>query len=213
MRSAQTVLSRFCPLLLLLLATRGGAMAQLQMGPELRVNTGTVGEQTHPSVAVDAAGNFLVVWAGDAVAAQRFDVRGRRRGGELLIDDEFSASIDVAMNGAGEFVAAWTGTFARLTVGRFAPTGAATFGPVERYGYSAAAVGTAADGSFVVAWSNYSFYYGAYPSIERFDRRGRSLETIYQGGYTPALAMNPAGDFILVWGSDRRILGQRFDAA
>ena len=57
MRSAQTVFVRSCLLLLLLFETGGRAIAQLQMGPEFRVNNGTAGHQMDPRVAVDAAGN------------------------------------------------------------------------------------------------------------------------------------------------------------
>jgi hypothetical protein len=39
-------------------------MPAFPAGPEFRVNTDTYSYQTHPSVARDAVGNFLVVWEG-----------------------------------------------------------------------------------------------------------------------------------------------------
>jgi len=52
------------------------------VGSELQVNTYTTGDQRHPAVAGDAAGNFVVVWDsvadGDSlgVFGQRYDSSG-----------------------------------------------------------------------------------------------------------------------------------------
>ena len=58
--------------------------AQAPLGGNFRVNTFTTGDQAHPSVASDAAGNFVVVWhslneSGGAysVVARRYDAAGQ----------------------------------------------------------------------------------------------------------------------------------------
>ena len=65
----------------------------MPVGPEFRVNTTTVGDQWEPSVAMDDAGNFVVVWSsqnqdGDqaGVYFQRYDSSGTALGGETLVN-------------------------------------------------------------------------------------------------------------------------------
>ena len=195
------------------------AVAQpLNAGPEFRVNSGTAGDQSNPRVAVDAAGNFLVVWSGDSVAAQRFDREGQRRGGELHISPS-AAAVEVGMNGAGDFVTASTNPWpGPLTMQRFTPDGVpeSRAFDIDADAYFGAAVKTARDGSFVVAWSNYGFdFYRSVFVVERFDRRGQSKGVLYSdsSGVYPAIAMNSGGDFVLVWGSNRSLRGQRYDGA
>jgi hypothetical protein len=58
-----------------------------KVGPEFAVNGYTTGHQTNPRVAIDHAGNFVVVWEnGVAIAGQRFDVAGERVGPEFQIN-------------------------------------------------------------------------------------------------------------------------------
>ena len=70
------------------------------------------------SVAIDASGNFIVVWEGsgaqdsDGIYAQRYDVTGAEVGSTFLVNDVASAGLtqgnaDVAMNDSGQFVIAW----------------------------------------------------------------------------------------------------------
>ena len=74
-------------------------------------------------------------------------------------------------------------------------------------------VATASDGSFVVARAD-SYEWFAFPlSFERFDRGGRSLGSVSLGsGFNPTIAMTPVGNFIVVWESERSLLGQRYAA-
>ena len=97
---------RFLLQILMLLVTVDAALAQLHLGPEFRVNTDAAGDQYRPQVGVDGAGNFVVVWAGDRLAAQRFDRRDNRLGGERILAGA-SAGVELAMNAAGEYVAIW----------------------------------------------------------------------------------------------------------
>jgi len=62
----------------------------LPVGNEILVNTFTEGTQTNPEIAMDAAGNFIVVWdswfqdgSDRGVYAQRFDPNGNKVGNEF----------------------------------------------------------------------------------------------------------------------------------
>ena len=79
------------------------------------------------SVAMDAAGNFVVVWTAQSgsseldIFARRYDVHGNALGNEFRVTDDFSASMaddfdfgnqqnpSIAMNSSGEFVIVWDG--------------------------------------------------------------------------------------------------------
>ncbi len=75
-------------------------------------DAGQAGQFT-PTVAMDPAGNFAVVWA-DArndtwrLYGQRYDAAGTKKGGNFMIQDQYGG-IDpvIAMNNTGEFLVAW----------------------------------------------------------------------------------------------------------
>jgi hypothetical protein len=61
------------------LAVPGPLVAQGEpLGPEFRVNTYTTRAQSHPSVASDSAGNFVVVWQGSGNQDSNAGVFGQR---------------------------------------------------------------------------------------------------------------------------------------
>ncbi len=81
------------------------------------MNTTTVGNQFDASVAMDADGDFVVVWEGNGVGdnagvfAQRFNALGRKVGGEFLVNTANTTnqqgSPAVAMDSYGNFVIVW----------------------------------------------------------------------------------------------------------
>ena len=86
------------------------------MGEKFLVNTETAGQQFAPAVAMNAAGDSVVVWrhhSRGAIHAQRYDAAGQRKGGEFSVSGtlptEFDRSADVAMDAAGNFVVVWEG--------------------------------------------------------------------------------------------------------
>src|SRR5688572_4165571 len=118
--------------------------AGVPRGPEFLVNTTVILNQSHPAVAMDADGDFVIAWDGavfDAVAVhevyfQRYNAAGVPQGGEtvapaMTAERQFRPA--VAMDADGDFVIAWEdqvrdgsgyGIFAR----RFNSAGAAQGG-------------------------------------------------------------------------------------
>ena len=88
------------------------------LGEEFRVNTTTLGAQIDPSVAMDAQGNFLVVWMSGDGLGQDWDILGQRYGTDgTTLGDEFVVSTTTAgwqvlpraaMNSDGECVVTWS---------------------------------------------------------------------------------------------------------
>ncbi|MDA0814771.1 MAG: hypothetical protein O3C21_20530, partial [Verrucomicrobia bacterium] len=84
-------------------------------GPEFQVHTTTVGAQVRPDVAMDAAGNSVIVWASATYSldtsgtyGQRFDSAGNPVGPEFKISDYVGGALQaVAMSPSGEFVVTW----------------------------------------------------------------------------------------------------------
>lgn len=147
------------------------------IGVEFQVNTYTTGAQQTPAVAADAAGRFIVVWAGFNgpngldVFAQRYDGNGTALGGEFqanttVADDQGYPGVDVAAGASGDFVIAWSSYgqdgYGFAVIGRrFNSDGTPAGGEFQvntyttgNQGYPGVAVGKSASGSFVIAWSD-----------------------------------------------------------
>lgn len=148
------------------------------IGDAFVVNTTAVGNQSNPDVAMDALGNFVVVWEsadqdGDehGIYAQRFDTAGNKVGGEFLVNTETignQTSPSVSMSSDdGDFVIVWQGPDG---------DGEGIFG--QRF----TADGTAVGAEFVV---------------------NTHTET---DQVSPEVAMNAAGQFVVAWVSDHRSL-------
>ena len=83
-------------------------------GPEFQVNTYTTGGQAGSTVAVDPAGNFVVVWrsfgqdgSDYGIFAQRYDSKGSPLGEEFLVNTYTTLRQwrpSVAVDAAGDFV-------------------------------------------------------------------------------------------------------------
>jgi hypothetical protein len=87
-------------------------------GAELHVNTFTTGTQTAPRVAMDSAGNVVIVWegagqdgSGQGVFAQRYDASGAVRGAEFRVNPFTTGDQgepEVARDATGNFTVVWT---------------------------------------------------------------------------------------------------------
>src|SRR5215468_5798074 len=140
------------------------------VGGQFQVNSNTAQSQTYPSVATDAAGDFVVVWESpendDSIQGQRYDGAGTPLGAQFQVNTNTSTFRPaVAMDADGGFVAVWTGS---------------TFGPGSEgarvLGQRFAADGSPVGGEFQV----------------------NTLTTNNQ--WFPSVAVLPSGGFVVVFG-------------
>jgi hypothetical protein len=213
-------------------------------GAEFRVNTYTTSTQEGPAVAMDAIGNFVVVWdsrlqdgSGAGIFGQRYAADGSPRGSEFQVNTytpgyQFNAA--VAMDAGGNFVVVWDGPLSDVdVVGRRYDAGGVAQGDEFRVNTYTTddqvepAVGMDAIGNFVVVWRGSYHQDGSYSGIfgQRYDAGGLPRGAEFQvNSYTPktqvnpAVAMDPSGNFVVVWHSDTQdgdslgVFGQRYDA-
>jgi hypothetical protein len=199
-------------------------------GGEFQVSQDTAYRQAYPDVAVDATGNFLVVWQsrhqdGDdwGVFARAFDATGTPVTGEFQVNTwttDVQSNAAVAPDPAGGFVVVWHsygqdgsgyGSFGR----RFDAGGNALGGEFQVSTHTSSwqyrpDVAGHPDGGFVVAWEESAIAeYG--PVVRRWDSSGApitgTLEVSsgveYVKYYSGAkVAGNAAGDFLVVWPHD-----------
>ena len=197
---------------------------------EFLVNTHTTGSQEKAAVAMDADGDFVVVWEGpgpgDAagVFAQRYDGTGSPVGIEFRVNAHTTDSQgepSVAMDATGGFVVAWPssqqdgdadGVYARLydQSGIVQGTGFRVNSyTTEDQQYPSVAMD--ADGDFVVAWDSEEQEAVGYESgvyAQRYDGDGTPAgDEFHVNTYTtenqeePSVAMDANGDFVIVWRS------------
>ena len=203
---------------------KGGAA----QGVELQVNTYTTGDQSNAAVAMDAEGDFVVVWTSPqdgqdtGVFAQRFGSSGARLGSEFQVNAHTASvqsRVDVAMRDNGDFVVVWNsygqdgdnGVFGR----RFDAGGTAqgvefqvnSFTPGRQY---APDIAMADDGRFVVVWSSADGQDGELFGVfgQRFNAgavpQGAEFQVnTYTPSYqfAPAAAMRSDGSFVVAWSS------------
>jgi len=220
------------------------ASSGVPLGADFRVNTFTTGEQGDPSVAVDSAGAFVVAWdsanqdgSGAGVFAQRFASSGSPLGPEFRVNTTTFAmqvSPSITSDGSGNFIVVWQGP----TIGGLNPK---AFG--QRYAASGAPLGVEfrvnttapgyqfvpdvasdAAGNFVVVWYTDDAFTGGPQDAfgQRFASTGAPLGTEFRVNTTttpvpwvPSVAMDSAGDFVVMWesphdGSLIGVFGQRF---
>ena len=145
-------------------------------GTEFRVNTFTTGYQGLPSVAMDVAGDFVVTWqsfgqdgSGMGIYAQRYSADGVTQGGEFKVNTftlENQESPSVAMDAAGDFVIVWWNRSSSTShYGSYA----------QRYNAAGIAQGAESKVNTPIA--------SDYP----------------RGGDEPKVAMDAAGDFVVIW--------------
>jgi hypothetical protein len=214
------------------------------IGGEFRANSFTTNDQYNAAVASDAAGNFLVVWQGAGVGGnaevfgQFFNASGVRRGSEFRVNTYTTysqRSPAVASDPAGNFMVVWEsytqdgpdfswGLFGQ----RYLPSGAPRGGEFQVNTYTSghqrfAAIAADANGAFTVVWMTDNVFQGQGEIV------GRRYDSTGQGGpefrvntytsdvqWTPTLAMDAGGNFVVSWTSDYQdghqygVFGQRF---
>lgn len=152
------------------------AQTPLPLGPQTLANSVTSGDQDQTVMAMDANGDFVVVWrdelldgSGTAIVGRRFSSRtGLPLSAQFVINATTAGDQDnpaIAMNANGRFVVVWegpdstgpatTGIFGSLRMANGTPI-VAEF-PVNTTLAGAQqrpAVGMQADGSFLVTWQD-----------------------------------------------------------
>jgi len=174
------------------------------VGSEFRVNAYTTSEQADPSVDYDGSGSFVVAW--DSGCGGTYPCTGQ--------DGEYA------------------GIFAQRYTAAGAPSGTEfRVNTYTRDYQSYPVIGKADAGNFVVAWQSYQegsgqgpFSYGI--TNQRYTSAGaKSGQDVQANSYTsgdqasPTLAVNGAGNFVVVWesatqdGSGYGIFAQRYNSA
>jgi phosphodiesterase/alkaline phosphatase D-like protein len=193
---------------------------------EFKVNTTTSGDQFDPRMAVDAAGNFVVVWtsadsSGSGIFAQRYNPACAPVGSEFQVNpapgtnDQRNPSVSMAPD--GRFVIVWeaanpavenlpTGIRGRLYDANGTPQIDFDGSPGRAAGHPSVAMD--ASGRFVVAWDESNYQLGRAWAL-RFSAVGTPVGSIFQmhPGYNPAnerpsVSTNASGDFVIAWYAD-----------
>ena len=230
---------RTCLMLLAVVlgATRVALAQGEPLGQEFRVNTYTTYHQDHSSFSADPSGGFVVVWdsqqdgSGSGIFAQRYGSSGAPLGLEFRVNTATVGTQSypsVGGDSSGNFVVVWTGPDASFmgVFGQRYDSSGVPLGPefqVNTYttNYQEKAV-VAADsaGNFTVVWP--SFDGSAYGIVgQRYANTGAPLGSEFRvNSYTtgvqfyPALAVEPSGNFVVVWtsldGSDWGVFGRRY---
>ncbi|HPC93372.1 MAG TPA: hypothetical protein PLU87_00395 [Sedimentisphaerales bacterium] len=211
---------RICASIGTVLALAAGAFAQIQ------VNGYGLQHQTHPAVAMNDNGQFVVVWRSHASDGRGGGVFGRRFGADGdALDDEFRINLSevdvdnwtpaVAMAPSGEFVVAWVAAREgdrNVVLRRFDAEGEALTEEV--------AVADAADvaesdpqiamnsaGTFVVVWTNWygdSYTGRSYATVRLYGPDGLPLVEPFRVSDEPQqkwpdVAIDEAGRFVVTW--------------
>ena len=217
-----------------------------KVGGEIQVNTYTTGGQRDPVVASDGKGSFVVVWEdmstgqdGDksGVFGQRLNSSGTKVGSEFQVNTYttgYQVQPTVAMNEKGEFVVVWNSSGQDLDgfglFGQKFDAAGAKVGPEFQVNTNTlgnqyqASVGVDRAGRFAVSWTSPDLY-GKGVFAQRFTSSSvrvgpefRVNTTLLNEQRNSTLAMQPAGDFMVVWtsyfGSHSDIIyGQRFNVS
>ena len=207
------------------------------LGGEFPVNSYTLGKQMSADVAMDAAGNFVVVWQSEnqdtdkeGIYAQRYDNTGATVGGEVQVNTTFieaQKAPAVAMDAGGNFVVVWQSKNQDLDkeaiIGRRFDAGGPGFGTefqVNSYtteSQSTPAIAMNGSGDFVVAWESKNqdtSREGIY--AQRFDAAAAVQGSEFQVNTTtaddqkaPAVSINASGDFAIAWQSKNQDFADR----
>ncbi|MCA9094468.1 MAG: hypothetical protein KDA68_13345, partial [Planctomycetaceae bacterium] len=202
-------------------------LSALPVGPEFRVNSQTNSDQFSTSIAMDADGDFVVVWQsfaqdgdGYGIYAQRYNGVGIPQGGEFPVNSyttAFQTLPSVAMDDDGDFVVTWQsfdqdagswGIYAQrfnaagTPQGSEFPVNSTTTGAQEFPN-----VAMDANGDFVITWTSFDGS-GSGVYAQRYNSAGTpqggefqvNTHTTNSQNFS-AVAMDAAGNFAITWQS------------
>jgi protocatechuate 3,4-dioxygenase beta subunit len=212
------------------------------LGGEFRVNTTVTGEQSHPAAAMDASGNFIVVFQGATkdgsllgIFAQRYNAAGAAVGGEFQVNTFTTANQSlpvVAMRPTGEFVIAWAsaaedGSGMGIYAQRYDAAGGRVGQEFRVNSYrsgdqTAPSIALDGSGNFAIVWQTPAADGSGAADIaaQRFDASGSRLggemrvnDTRTAAHLAPAIASNAAGDTLIVFTRGTQIVARRYNAS
>ncbi|MCP3929711.1 MAG: T9SS type A sorting domain-containing protein [Bacteroidetes bacterium] len=199
-------------------------------GEEFPVNTFSENHQEIPRVAMDASGDFAVVWqsagqdgSGMGIFGQCFHSNGNVNGQEFRANtftEEEQGNPAIAMNANGDFVIVWQsteqdGSGAGIYGQRFQSNGSKEGAEFQVNSFTSEdqaypKVAMDDQGDFVVVWQS-AQQDGSGQGIfgQRFNHNGSKFGSEFQiNTYSlhdqkmPVVAMGGAGNFVVVWQSD-----------
>jgi len=204
-------------------------VAAMVCGGEFQANTRKSNKQENPAIAMDAEGNFVVVWnsylqdgSSNGIFGQRFDSNCKPAGGEFQINTETSGNQRepaVAMDAEGNFVVTWYGPgedtediFARRFNSNGQPLGSEfrvnTY-TNDKQLYPRVAMNN--DGGFIIVWESSNVPGQSNKAVcgRLYDSIGSSIgpefvinEEASDSRY-PDVAMDAEGNFAVVWMRDK----------
>ena len=211
---------------------------------EFQVNTHTTNKQENPAIAMNGAGNFVVVWnsylqdkSSNGIFAQRFDPNCSPLAEEIQINTTSGGNQkepSVAMNKAGNFIVVWQGPgtveadkediFARRFDSNGRPLGnefRVNTNTNDKQLCPRAAINNG--GSFVIIWESVNVPEEGQKAIcgKLYDSNGLKIGTEFvandgpSDGRYPDAAMDSQGNFAVVWMQDKSsnsILGRLYNA-
>jgi hypothetical protein len=208
------------------IAARRFDSAGTALGSRLSVNTYTTGEQGRPSIAVEADGDFLVVWDRDVpdsasnipIVAQRFASDGSPLGTEFQVsaNPQWPTYPAVAQEPGGDFVVAWSdylggGPGYYWIRGRQVSSGGAvqgtdfTISTVTEYAHQPS-LADAGKGRFLVSWVSQRSFQSEVRS-RNILADGTPVDAVFQVDTHPTAYQNFSGvagangQFLVVWQS------------
>jgi hypothetical protein len=193
------------------------------VGDEFQINTTISGNQTESSVAMNAAGDFIVAWQGpgideEDIFIQRFDPNGQPLGDELLVNSFTQGKQrypTVAMNTDGAFVVVWESenldTETTVVSCQLFDVNGLAVG--EEFDVNAPAdcrypdVAMDPNGNFTIVWmqdnSSNSIIGRLYDANGTAKTEPFEVSTINFSSLTrPAIAMDANGYFVVTWDGD-----------
>ena len=194
---------------------------------EFQINTHTSSDQKLAAIAMDAAGNLVVVWSSylqdgssNGLFGQRFDPNCTPIGDEFQVNATTAGNqteASIAMNDAGDFIIVWHGPSINeedIFAQRFDPNGQPLGDELMVNTYTQGKqqypkVAISRDGAFAVVWeSEKPEAQTTIVSFRTFDVNGLAIgeefnvNSIANCRY-PDVAMDPNGNFAIVWMEDR----------
>jgi PhoPQ-activated pathogenicity-related protein len=199
------------------------------VGNEILVNQFSTGDQQLPSIAMSAAGVFVVTWqsagqdgSGTGIYARRFNRDGVAQANEFLVTQVTAGNQvapSIAMQSDGSFVIAWQGPGIDgdsdgIVARRFSNTGVALANEFQVNQFSTGAqaapsVSATGAGGFVIAWqspgqdgNSDAIVVRRYDSAGTADGSELIANTFVAGSQAaPAVASEADGDFLVAWQS------------